>query len=121
MKETGKKKGRTKEKKEDCFKWIKNTCIYKFVTPRSRSWVYHLLIISRSFCFNKYLYCISSDFSDLPDMTGEYIVSSICSIQYQYIFNLMYFYSDSFSPSLLSLAIAKNLIAERMAILKPKL
>ena len=54
-------------------------------------------------------------------MTGVCIVSSICSIQYQYIFNLMYFYSDSFSSSLLSLAIVKNLTAERMARLKPKL
>ena len=25
------------------------------------------------FCFFKYLYCISSDISDLPDMTDEYI------------------------------------------------
>ena len=29
------------------------------------------------FFFFKYFYCISSDFSDLPDMTGEYIVLSV--------------------------------------------
>ena len=27
--------------------------------------------------FFKYFYCISSDFSDLPDMTSEYIVLSV--------------------------------------------
>ena len=26
------------------------------------------------FFFFSYVYCISSDFSDIPDMTGEYIV-----------------------------------------------
>ena len=31
------------------------------------------------FIFFKYFYCISSDFSDLPDMTDEYIDLSVCS------------------------------------------
>ena len=29
------------------------------------------------FFFFFFFYCISSDFSDLPDMTGEYIVLSV--------------------------------------------
>ena len=32
------------------------------------------------YIFFKYLYCISSDFSDLPDMTDEYIDLSVYAL-----------------------------------------
>ena len=52
------------------------------------------LVISATFffLFFKYFYCISSDFSDLPDMTDEYIDLSVYALTgwLLYILHLTY-------------------------------
>ena len=50
------------------------------------------MYVSVFFLFLKYFYCISSDFSDLPDMTDEYIDLSVYALTgwLLYILHLTY-------------------------------
>ena len=53
----------------------------KWLSVRSRPSADHSDISTPLFfSFLKYFYCIPSDFSDLPDMTDEYVDLAVCAL-----------------------------------------